>query len=523
MEREYDKISDSSHSNFRLWLTTERYNSVSSLLIERSFKIAYQNPTGLKENVKQTFSRWEEQPLVFTDTQINNGKKAKLLFILAWVHAILQERGSFGSHSWRLNYEFTAADIIAAEKVVETFHDASNVVEIVRFFLINFVYGGKISNCCDGNVLRAYVENYFSDDVLEGRDELFPGFKINPIWDNQSCRRAIRKIPVIDTPCIFGLPDNILRSIQTSRVSSNMQKLQKLESKHSLVGNDPHLWHMIVDPIIQHWENVSHDNSNIDMVGLAKGSPNDKFLQFLQSELTLGQNLTTTVSSSMVLLQKAKNGNVDLDSNTFQQLCNSLVDGLVPLTWKELWSGPIDVKAWLTEMVTKKNRLNSYEQSFEIFKSDQIWKLSDFFNTSAFLCAMRQKVCKVRNCTMDDVVIFAQFDSRHIVQVDDNTGIDSIRIGGLFLRGSCLDEQVEGSFVLHPVKANAPDFQTSPPIRLDFLTPSTFHLRRSLDTVLIPVYKNSLSDTILFEVSVDCKRGTAQNWILAGAALYLEC
>lgn len=525
LEREWDRISDHSHSNFRLWFTTERYNSVSSSLIEYSFKIAYQNPTGLKENVKKTFARREEQSLVVSEIKIKNGKKAKLLFILAWTHAILQERGLYGPQSWRLNYEFTTGDIDAAEKIIETFHDANNAVEIIRFFLIHFIYGGKISDCCDRNILRAYVDNYFREDVLEGHNELFPGFRIDQIWDNQSCHRAIREIPtIINTPSIiFGLPDNIMRSVQTNIVSSNIQKLQKLESKHSINRSNSHWWHAIVEPIIQHWENISHNISNVDMIELAKDSPDNQFLRFLQSELRLGQNLTTAVSSSINLLQKAKNGSIDSDSNNFQQLYNSLLDGLVPPTWKELWSGPINVKAWLTEMAKKKKKLHSYVKHFDIFRLDHILELSDFYNASAFLCAMRQRVSKARTCTMDDVIIFSQFDSGHAIQVDNNTEIDSIRIGGLLLRGCSFDEKVKGKFILHPVKSNAPDFQRSPPIRLDFLHPSTFHLHKRLETVLIPVYRNSLSDNILFQVSVDCKRGTAQNWILSGAALYLEC
>lgn len=524
LEIELDDISENCHDNFRLWFTTEKSNLISSQLVERSFKIMCESPTGLRENVKQIFSRWEESPLAITETNTNNDKKAKLFFILAWTHAILQERGSFGPHGWRLKYDFTSGDLFAAESVIDTFHNSCNAEEIIAFFIIHFIYGGKISNYYDEHVLKAYVETFFCNDVLEGYNELFPGFRIKQSWDNQSYHRAIRKIPSFDTPSFFGLPNNIFRFVQIDLALSMMHKLQKLESKTLKGGYDLPMWHEVIESIIRHWKQIYHEIGNVEINDPTQVRSNDQFHHFVQTELLLAQHLVMTVSSSINLLQKAIDGAIELKSIRFQQLRDRLVEGQVPAAWKELWSGPTNVTTWMTEMTKKKASLDAYQESVDIFAPGHVLKLPEFFNTSALLCSLKQKVAKEKNYAMDDVIVFSQFESSHIEQNGIKGEMDHVSVSGLFLRGCSVDEQTDGYFIIQPVKTNMPDYQISPSIGVSFLQASSiFQVPTKFDTILIPVYSNVLSDKILFEVTVCCKKNTARSWILAGAALYLEC
>jgi hypothetical protein len=509
-------------------LTTEKNDSIPSSLIERSFKVVCETPTGQKENIKKTLIQWEEAPSTITETNRDNHLRTKLFFILAWIHATIQERGSFGPQGWSQMYDFTSGDLLAAECVIETFHDNPNKVEIIQFFLVHFVYGGKMSNHIDETILKVYVEKYLSQDILEGNAELFSGFTINRSWDDQSHHRAIRKIPTIVSPSLFGLPRNIYRSVNNAMSISLGLKLQKLNSNSLDHGTHQIGWCDAVKPIIQEWTNLTNGGQETEMHDSGSNYADDNFQQFLQTEILLCRRLYTTVSESISLLKQAINDDIDLESISFQQLRDCLVSGLVPISWEELWNGPSNPIVWIREMIKKKKALHIYERSSDVFvTTGSMIKLSDFFNISAFLYAMRQKVAREKCCSMDDVTLFAHFESPHEQQNSAEGGHTNVSTCGLFLRGCLLDEKRDRSeFMVLPVKPDTPEYQISPCIRINFLEPSTFqlnYLTKTAESILIPVYANTSSEEQLFQVSVSCEKGETSSWKLTGVALYLEC
>lgn len=518
LERELDKLYDDCHDSFRLWLTTEKRNSISRDLINRSFKVIYDPPSGLKEKVKQTYAQWEELPALPKGCN-NYVLKAKLCFILAWTHAILQERGSFGVHGWRNKYEFNSGDLLAARNIIETFHHRSDAVDIIKYFLIKFIYGGKISNVCDEVVLNAYIELYFNENVVEGYCDLFPGFRFKDPWDDQSQHRSIRDIPDIESPFLFGLPNNIMGSVQTDLAVSMMQDLQKLYKMPLRHKSNLPTWYEAAASVINHWKSISRFQNELEVNCSAKDWPEDPFYRFIRNEISLGDTLFRTVSSSINLLERAMNDNVNSDSILLQQLRDSIVNGNVPGKWKELWNGPTEIKTWMADMIQKKKSIDMYQTPNVLFQQKVSMNLTDFFNTSAFICSLKQKVAKESNYAMDDVTLFAQFESP---QDDGYTKENaSISICGLYLSGCVLIEKFDGSFIVEPVKSSTPEYEKSPPIKLSFQQHQSS--LQMTDTYLIPVYSNILSEEILFHVSVGCEKTSVQSWILTGVALYLEC
>lgn len=78
------------HKDFRLWLTAEAHPKFPTILLQSSIKITYEAPPGIKKNLLRTFENW---------TQEEFGKggvtRAQTLFVLAWFHAIVQERRKY--------------------------------------------------------------------------------------------------------------------------------------------------------------------------------------------------------------------------------------------------------------------------------------------------------------------------------------------------------------------------------------------------------------------------------------------
>lgn len=102
------------HQDFRLWLTSESHPSFTSILLQSSLKATYESPPGIKMNLQRTFDSWDMDSF-----DPNNPVKARLLFLLACFHAIMQERRTFIPQGWTKFYEFSYGDLRAGTYVVE--------------------------------------------------------------------------------------------------------------------------------------------------------------------------------------------------------------------------------------------------------------------------------------------------------------------------------------------------------------------------------------------------------------------
>jgi dynein heavy chain 2 len=78
------------HKDFRLWLTSEVHPKFPTILLQSSIKITYEAPPGIKRNLLRTFEMW-------TPDEFSKGSVARsqTLFVLAWFHAIIQERRKY--------------------------------------------------------------------------------------------------------------------------------------------------------------------------------------------------------------------------------------------------------------------------------------------------------------------------------------------------------------------------------------------------------------------------------------------
>lgn len=75
---------------YRLWLVTEPHSHISPVLAQNCLKIAYETPQGIKNNLKRSFTSWGSDYI-----QKLNPNSARLFFVLATIHAILQERRNY--------------------------------------------------------------------------------------------------------------------------------------------------------------------------------------------------------------------------------------------------------------------------------------------------------------------------------------------------------------------------------------------------------------------------------------------
>ena len=96
------------HENYRLWLTSIPDPLFPVSILQSGIKITNEPPKGIKANLKGTFQNIKE-------TDFEGSTKPfefkKLLFGLAFFHAIIIERRKFGALGWNIRYEWMNSDL----------------------------------------------------------------------------------------------------------------------------------------------------------------------------------------------------------------------------------------------------------------------------------------------------------------------------------------------------------------------------------------------------------------------------
>ncbi|KAB7504882.1 Cytoplasmic dynein 2 heavy chain 1, partial [Armadillidium nasatum] len=208
------------HEEFRLWLTAEPHPKFTPILLQSSLKITYEAPAGIKKNLQRTYDSWSPELIA----RGNNVNKGQSLFVLAWFHAVVQERRTYIPQGWSKFYEFSLADLKAGADILDRLYSNSELKwNTIHGLFENAIYGGRVDNVWDGRVLTAYLELFFNNEVIAGKrpaaTHLAPNINIPTTVNYQDYTQLISSLPDDDEPVYFGLPANIERSWQ--RIASS--------------------------------------------------------------------------------------------------------------------------------------------------------------------------------------------------------------------------------------------------------------------------------------------------------------
>jgi hypothetical protein len=143
-------------------------------------QVTFEAPPGLKQNLTRTLASWSPEALAR-----GGPLRAQLSFLLAWLHALLQERRSYVPVAWSKAYEISAADLRAGEDLVARAAAAvaagpGSGVPWRRLagLLVNAVYGGRVDDPYDSRVSGGIGMLFLACclrrcDAYEASDEAF--------------------------------------------------------------------------------------------------------------------------------------------------------------------------------------------------------------------------------------------------------------------------------------------------------------------------------------------------------------
>lgn len=145
------------HENFRLWITTEVHQKFPIGFLQISIKYTAEPPQGeneeenvilytsvailgIKAGLKRTFAG------LSSDQQLESHGSDKwrpLLYAVAFLHTIVQERRKFGPLGWNIPYEFNQSDFNATIQFIRNFLDEIGLSKVNKNRDVEFLFYQK--------------------------------------------------------------------------------------------------------------------------------------------------------------------------------------------------------------------------------------------------------------------------------------------------------------------------------------------------------------------------------------------
>jgi len=101
------QVEADTHPDYRLWLTSMPTNKFPVPVLQSGIKLTNEPPKGLKANINRTYAEVNEK---IYESCTKSFEYKKLLYSLAFFHAVILERRKFGAIGWNISYEWMNSD-----------------------------------------------------------------------------------------------------------------------------------------------------------------------------------------------------------------------------------------------------------------------------------------------------------------------------------------------------------------------------------------------------------------------------
>lgn len=340
------------HACFRLFLTMEINPKVPVNLLRAGRIFVFEPPPGVKANMLRTFSSIPVSRICKSPNE-----RARLYFLLAWFHAVIQERLRYAPLGWSKKYEFGESDLRSACDTVDTWLDDTakgrqNISpdkipwSALKTLMAQSIYGGRVDNEFDQRLLNTFLERLFTTKSFDSEFKL--ACKVDGHKDIQmpdGIRREefvqwVELLPDAQTPSWLGLPNNAERVLLTTQgvdMISKMLKMQMLEDEDDLAYAETEkktrtdstsdgrpTWMRTLHTTACNWlqlipQTLGHLKRTVDNI-------KDPLFRFFEREVKMGAKLLQDVRQDLADVVQVCEGKKK-QTNYLRTLINELVKG----------------------------------------------------------------------------------------------------------------------------------------------------------------------------------------------------
>jgi dynein heavy chain 1 len=509
------------HAAFRLFLTMEINPKLPVNLLRAGRIFVFEPPPGVRANLLRTFSTIPASRMCKAPNE-----RARLYFLLAWFHAITQERLRYAPLGWSKKYEFNESDLKCACDTLDTWIDTvaggrANLPpekvpwDALRTLLSQCIYGGKIDNEFDQRLMTAFLAKLFTKKSFDSDFKLVTGIEGGKSIAMPDGIRREQFVQWADnlsdqqSPAWLGLPNNAERVLLTIRggdMISNLLKMQILEDDDELAYAAPTeatdeekkevdgrpAWMKLINVSLSTWMRLVP--KSVNTMRRTVENIKDPMFRFFEREVNAGAKLLNDVRQDMQEVMLICNGEKK-PTNHHRQLIADLVKGIIPKSWSR-YTVPegLTVIQWITDFSDRIKQLQNVSQASQsggptALKNLHVW-LGGLFIPEAYITASRQYVAQANHWSLEELHLqVVVSESGQKVTLDDcSFGATGLQLQGAVCKKNTLQLSTTISTDLPITSLKW--------VRLD-------SIKASDTRVSLPVYLNATRAQLLFTVDLE--------------------
>ena len=343
------------HPNFRLFLTSEIHPKLPPALIRLSYTLMFETPSGVRASLIRSLRSIPETRMCAPPVE-----RSKLYFLLAWLHALIEERLRYVPVGWTKAYEFSETDQRCSMNVIDYWIDneakgASHIDPekiswtAIRTLLVEALYGGRIDNTFDNQLLQSLLCQTF---VPEAFNKHFPLVKTYDEAGNVEIQQEMpeantkegflawaQKLPVHNSPLWLGLPGTAEERLLSTQGAYILNGLLKIQDSH-LEDEDNEELGGGREKLMATVEQYLKD-TDLKLTGLVRDAEllNNPLFRCLDREIKIGIELLNLVRSELTDVYKSLKG-VTKPTQQTRVLIMDLSADKIPKFWSNKYFCP---------------------------------------------------------------------------------------------------------------------------------------------------------------------------------------
>ncbi|KAF6766456.1 dynein [Ephemerocybe angulata] len=491
------------HRNFRLFLTMEINPSIPVNILRQSRLIMNEPPPGIKANLLDSLRG-------IPPARLSQGpaEKVRLYFLLAWFHAVVQERLRYAPLGWSKIYDFNDSDMSSASGTIDTWLNSvskgrANIDPAVipwdalRTLIKQSVYGGRVDSDFDQRILDSFVDALFTPNAYNVDFELAPSVSGQQLLSSPDGTKMehflswVQSLPDREPPSWLSLPPTAERVIAVAQ-GTKLRKMRTLADDDDDVaatataksqGSTQPAWMRTLLERSKEW--LALLPQKFATLPPQPAESQDPLYRLFAREGSIGRRLLDQVRKDLLDVVKVCQGELK-QTNHLRNLISSLPKGTIPDHWRRYKvSKSMGVSGWIANFARRLQQLDTIAQ-LDSLSNIEVW-LGGLFFPEAFITATRQAVAHRKKWSLETLNLRLDID-----RVNDPS---AFIVDGLALEGA---SWASDQLVLN-------DGET---VRLN---PSQIRWVQTDDTsregmVNLPVYLNSDRGEVLFTVDLPFDR-----------------
>ncbi|KAL0228525.1 hypothetical protein RCL1_004668 [Eukaryota sp. TZLM3-RCL] len=509
------------HPQFRLWLSSMPSKVFPVSVLQNGIKITNEPPKGLKANLTRTLSLFNENDWTGHSKLI---PWRRLSFALAFFHALVQQRKSWGPTAFNIPYEISESDFAISYDTLKTFLAEQPEIPwaALRYLTAEVHYGGRFTQEYDRRALNTILDCFYRPEVLQ-QDCRFSELDTyySPCVDTlEDVKSYVSSLPLHDPPEVFGLHSNAAISlylIETRNLLSTVVNLQP-RSGGSGVGQTPE---EIVSQLCQQLlttipEDILLSEAHESIFALGDDGFISALSTTLSHEILKYNKILKVVRNSLSDVVKAIDGLVVMSSE-LEMAFVSLLNNQVPQMWSAVaYPSVKPLNSWVKDLVGRVNFFINWLRK----GTPSVFSMPAFSFPQGFLTSVLQVYARKYKLPIDSLAFRFEFikDRRDVDLTRDGVYVD-----GLFIEsGKWVWDENGSGYIDEPDRG----ILYAPMPIIHFIPVQNYSFKD--DSYAAPLYKTierrgTLSTTghsTNFVLAVEVPTVKAkEHWIMRGCAL----